>query len=517
MDNPPLYRQLADHYRAAITAGTIAQGQRVPSVRAIMRQHGVSLSTALQACRQLEQEGWLEARPRSGYFASSPRRSTVLRLPEPDTGSTPDPAQYVGIHARVSDYIARGRAYPIKTNFSGARAAPSLYPAEELRKAGVRALRRDAHVLVRAAPAGGNRHFRAVLAKRALENGLVISPEEITVTHGCIEALNLALRAVTQPGDTVAVESPTFYGLLQILESLGLRALEIPTSATTGLSIEALELAVRAYGNIKAVVVVPHLQNPTGSIMPDAHKQRLVRLCEQQAIPLIEDDTYSALADGENPSTSLKAWDRSGNVIHCASLHKTLAPGMRMGWMVAGRWQARVAMLKYAQTRDNPDWPQATLAEFLESSAYDRHLRRLRVALRRQRERMAEAIATHFPLGTRMSIPDSGVTLWVALPEQASSSEVFDAALLRGILFAPGSVFSNSDRFEHCMRINCGEPWSEQLDDAVRTLGELVRDAGNAGRRKPGALRPALMPAPVPAPATLGATATWFDAIGDDC
>lgn len=485
MDVQPLYRKLADYYRSAITAGSLAQGERMPSVRAMMRLHGVSLSTALQTCRQLESEGWVESRPRSGYFVRQPRRAALMPLQEPDTAVPPDPAQYVGIHARVSEFIAQGRSRPVKVNLSGARAAPAHYPAEQLRSAGIRALRRDPDLLVRAASPGGNRQFRTVLAKRALDHGLVLTPDEITVTHGCIEALNLALRAVTQPGDTVAVESPTFYGLLQILESLGLRALEIPASAATGISLEALELALRTYGNIKAVVVVPHLQNPLGSVMPDAHKQRLVQLCESHAIPLIEDDTYSALVEGESAPNSLKAWDRSGNVIYCASLHKTLAPGMRLGWMVAGRWQARVAMLKYAQTRDNEEWSQAAAAEFLASSAYDRHLRRLREALRPQRERMAEAIAAYFPLGTRLSLPDGGITLWAALPDQLPASAVFDAALAQGILIAPGHMFSNSSRFDACFRLSCGLPWTAELDDAMRALGGIVRALG--ARRLPSA------------------------------
>lgn len=473
MDVSPLYRKLADHYRNAIAAGSLAPGERLPSVRTMMRLHEVSLSTALQTCRQLESEGWVESRPRSGYFVRHPRRAALMPLQEPDI-AMPDPAQYVGIHARVSEFIAQGRSRPVRVNLSGARAAPGLYPAEQLRNAGIRALRRDPDLLVRAAPPGGNRQFRAVLAKRALESGLVLAPDEITVTYGCIEALNLALRAVAQPGDTVAVESPTFYGLLQVLESLGLRALEIPTSAATGMSLDALELALSTYGNIKAVVVVPHLQNPLGSIMPDAYKQRLVQLCERHAIPLIEDDTYAALVEADAPPNSLKAWDRSGNVIYCASLHKMLAPGMRLGWMTAGRWQARVAMLKYAQTRDNEEWSQAAAMEFMASSAYDRHLRRLRAALRPQRERMAEAIAAYFPLGTRLSMPDGGITLWAALPDQLPASAVFDMALMRGILIAPGHMFSNSNRFDACLRLSCGFPWTAELDEALRTLGGIV-------------------------------------------
>jgi DNA-binding transcriptional MocR family regulator len=474
MDSQPLYRQLAEHYRGAIAAGTLVQGERMPSVRAMMRLHEVSLSTALQTCRQLESEGWVEARPRSGYFVRQPRRIALMPLEEPNVAQPPDPAQYVGIHARVSDFIAQGRLHPPRINLSGARAEPALYPSEQLKNAAIRALRRRPDILVRATPPGGNAGFRAVLAKRALAAGMVLAPEEVTVTHGCIEALNLALRAVAQPGDTIAVESPAFYGLLQILESLGLRALEIPTSASTGLSVEALELALRTYDNIKAVVVVPHLQNPLGSLMPDDSKQRLVQLCERSGIALIEDDTYSALVEGETPRLALKAWDRSGNVIHCASLHKILAPGMRLGWMVAGRWQARVAMLKYAQTRDNEEWSQIAAAEYMASTDYERHLRRLRAALRPRRERMAEAIAGHFPAGTRLNMPEGGITLWLELPERLSSANVFDAALEQGILIAPGSMFSNSNRFDHFVRLSCGGRYTDEMDDAMRSLGRIV-------------------------------------------
>jgi DNA-binding transcriptional MocR family regulator len=481
MDAQPLYQRVAEHYLAAIKLGTLSQGERMPSVRAMMRLHDVSLSTALQACRQLESEGWLEARPRSGYFVRYPKRLDVMPIEEPNLALPPDPAQYVGIHARVSEFIAQGRRYPVKVNLSGARAAPELYPSEQLKNAAIRALRRKPDMLVRTGSPGGNAAFRSVLSRRAMANGLVVAPDEVIVTHGCIEALNLALRAVAAPGDTIAVESPTFYGLLQILESLGLRALEIPTSATTGISIEALEMAMQAYPNIKAVVVVPHLQNPLGSIMPDAHKQRLVQLCERRGVALIEDDTYSELADGAAPLNALKAWDRSGNVIYCASLHKILAPGMRLGWMVAGRWHDRVEMLKYAQTRDNEEWSQIAAAEYMASPDYERHLRRLRSALRVQRERLAEAIATHFPLGTRLGIPEGGLTLWIELPEKLLSTLLFDAAIRDGILVAPGAMFSNSNRFDHFIRVSCGWRFTDALDHAVRTLGRIAGELSRNG------------------------------------
>jgi DNA-binding transcriptional MocR family regulator len=274
------------------------------------------------------------------------------------------------------------------------------------------------------------------------------------------------------------VESPTFYGLLQVLESLGLRALEIPTSPLTGMSIDALELAIRTYDNIKAVVVVPHLQNPLGSIMPDAHKQRLVQLCEASAITLIEDDTYSELVSentrGNAPLRAMKSWDRTGNVIYCASLHKILAPGMRLGWMAPGRWQARIEMLKFSQTRSNEELSQLAAADFIASPDYDRHLRHLRSTLLNQRQHTAETIANHFPEGTRLTVPDGGLSLWVEMPQQLSSKRVFDAALQEQILVSPGLMFSNSLRFDPFLRISCGWPVDKDVEQALRRLGQIV-------------------------------------------
>jgi DNA-binding transcriptional MocR family regulator len=475
MDPLPLYRRLAAHYREAIASGALSPGDRLPSLRDLMRRHDVSLSTALQLCRHLEAEGCLEARPRSGYFVCPPTRGERHALAEPQAGPPPDPAQYVGMNERVSEFVVRGRQGTVRVNFSSARSAPSLYPGEALKAAAMRALRQQPDLLVKVASHGGNPAFRAVLAKRALAIGTVLSPDEILVTQGCIEALNLALRAVTTPGDIVAVESPSFYGLLQVLETLGLRALEIPTSPQSGLSLEAMQLAFDSYPDIKALVVVPHLQNPLGAIMPDEHKERLVAMCRERSVALIEDDTYSALIDDGLPRRALKSWDREGGVIHCASLHKVLAPGMRLGWMNAGRWQARVEMLKYAQSRYNDELAQVAAAEVMASGAYDRHLQHLRGKLREQRQRTAAAIASYFPTGTRFSQPKGGLALWVELPAQLSSQAVFDRALEAGILVAPGLMFSNSNRYDHYVRLNCGMPYTPEVDQALRELGAIVR------------------------------------------
>jgi DNA-binding transcriptional MocR family regulator len=481
MASLPLYRRIADHYLAAIESGTLAVGDRVPSLRTLMGSHKVSLSTALQACQYLESKGWLEARPRSGYFVRRPRRSAVMPVAEPSIVLPPDASDYVGIHARVSAILARSQMHAVRTNLASAVCAPELYPAETLRNHAIRAMRRSPGLITDPATARSGASFRTALARRALGSGMQAAADDVIVTYGCTEALNLALRAVAGPGDLVAVESPTYYGLLQILESLGMRTLEIPTSPRTGISLEALELAFRTH-DIAAVVAMPNLQNPLGCSMSDADKERLVLLCEVHGKPLIEDDTFAAMTSGAATPAAAKAWDRSGNVIHCASLDKILAPGLRLGWMLAGRWQARVRMLKYAQSHPTIDWTQSVAAEFMNSGAFDRHLRRLRAHLDSQRDRTAEAIATYFPEGTRLSVPDGGLLLWVELPGRLSSELLFDAALSEGIRIAPGLMFSNSNRFDHFIRINCGSPYTPAIDAALRRLGALALQLAASGK-----------------------------------
>lgn len=473
----PLYRQLASHYAGAIAAGTLRSGDRLPSLRGLTQLHKVSLSTALQVCRSLEDEGYVEARERSGYYVRRARGVRPGQLEDQLSPQPLDPAQYVGIHTQVSSFVARGRQSAVEVNFSTARAAPQHYPVEALRKAMGKALRDKPLLLGAAGPQNGAREFREVVAKRALAGGLSLTADEVLVTHGCIEALNLALRAVTQPGDVVAVESPTFYGLLQVLESLGLQALEIPTSSQTGISLEALAFALDNHAGIKAVVVVPHLHNPTGAVMPDSHKEALVKLCAGRNLPLVEDDTYTELMEADSPPRTLKSWDRTGNVIHCVSLHKMLAPGLRLGWMSAGRWHARVEMLKYSQSRNNEALAQLGAAAFMASPAYDRHLKRLRTLLAAQRQRMAEALADYFPAGTRTTLPVGGLHLWVEVPG-VSSADLFDAALAERILVSPGTLFSNTGRFDSFLRLGCGWPHTPEIDAALKTLGRIAARLG---------------------------------------
>ena len=482
----PLYQSLGAHYLAAIRAGALKPGDRFPSVRQLMRSHSVSLTTALRLCRELEDQGWLQAKPRSGYFVQQARRASLLPASDwpvvaAEGAGAVDSAPYVGIHARVSEILARGQQVPVRVNLALAVGVPELYPTSALQRGMQRILRQHPELLTTMTRRHGHPLLRQVVARRMLERGVNVAPHELIITHGCTEAVNLALRAVTQPGDTVAVESPTFYGLLQVLETLGLRALEIPTSPHTGLSLEALAFALEQgeadpSRRIRAIVAMPTLHNPLGCTMPDAHKERLVRLCEAHDVALIEDDIYNGMgAPGERLQPA-KAWDRSGHVIYCDSLNKIVAPGLRLGWMLAGRWQERVEMIKYTQSRYTPELPQVVVADFLGSPGMNRHLHHVQSTLQRQREQMAEAIATHFPPGTRLSVPSGGMLLWIELPAGVSGDALFEAALAQGIKIAPGSMFSNGPRYNQFIRLSCAAPHSAEIAAAVRELGALVRE-----------------------------------------
>lgn len=475
----PLYRQLADRYLAAIHAGSLATDARFPSLRDLMRSHDVSLSTAMQACRHLEDQGWLQARPRSGYFVRRPQRAALKPLAEPDPRR--EDGAFVGLHEHASRILRQGEQATVHTDLALAVGAPDFFPTAALQRTALRVLRRDPAILTTSLCRQGCNELKVALARHLLTRGVNVSPDEVVVTNGAIEAVNVALRAVAQAGDVVAVESPTYHGFLQVLGSLGLRALEIPTSPTQGLLVDALAFALRhgaagvAPEQIKAVLCMPSMHNPLGCSMPDTQKKRLVRLCADHDVALIEDDVYGDMGAGSGAIRPAKAFDQRGGVIHCGSLNKVLAPSLRVGWAVPGRWHARVDMMHYTQSRRVAQLPQVVAAEFLASGAFARHLPKFRNLLNQQRERLADAAAQYFPPGTRASLPEGGMTLWVELPGGVSSERLFARALAQGIKISPGAIFSTSPHFDHFVRLACAQLHTPAVDAAVRTLGALTR------------------------------------------
>jgi DNA-binding transcriptional MocR family regulator len=313
--------------------------------------------------------------------------------------------------------------------------------------------------------------LRRQLAKQSVRWGQSLHENEFIVTVGAMEALNLCLRAVAKPADVIAVESPTYFGVLQAIEALGLKAVEVPSRPREGLDLAALE-RVLGQGAV-AVLASTTVSNPMGVVMSDDSKRDLVDLCRQFDVPLIEDDVYGDLAFEGRPRPA-SAFDTDGRVLLVGSVSKTLAPGYRIGWVVPGRYFERVEALKYSLTVSTPSLLQMAVAEFFSSAGYERHLRRLKAQLERQVDATRAAIARTFPPGTRVSAPRGGFVLWVELPVGVDAFELHRNALAQRVAITPGPLFSASGRFTNHIRLSCGQPFGPRVEAALATVGRLA-------------------------------------------
>ncbi|MCL8302372.1 MULTISPECIES: GntR family transcriptional regulator MpaR [Pseudomonas] len=464
------YERFADDIAELIRSGVLGPGQRVPSVRYASQTHGVSPSTVFQAYYLLERRGLIRARPRSGYFvnAHAPRPFSEPQPQAPASESTD--VDVSGLVFSILDSIKDPHTVP----FGSAFPSPTLFPLQRLSRSLASASRAMDPRMVVTDLSPGNPQLRRQIALRYMVAGLMLPMEELLITNGALEALNLCLQAVTQPGDLVAIEAPAFYACLQVLERLKLKAVEIPVHPREGMDLSVLAQTLEKHP-VKAVWCMTNFQNPVGASMPEAKKQELVELLRRHQVPLIEDDVYAELYYSQQAPKPAKAFDTEGLVMHCGSFAKSLAPGYRIGWVAAGRFAQKIERLKLMTSLCASMPAQAAIADYLQHGGYDRHLRKLRYALEGQQANMLAAIARHFPAQTRVSQPSGGYFLWLELPEQMDALKLFHMALAQGISIAPGPIFSPTRRFGNCIRLNYGSPWGDGAEQAMETLGRIVR------------------------------------------
>lgn len=469
LDN--LYQRVARRIEEQIQKGIYRPGERVPSVRRLSEQQKVSVATVIEAYRLLEDDGLLEARPQSGYYVRAhsyrpPAEPEVSApLSAPTTVSMTETALRVLKTARRSDIVQLCLTTP----------HPEYLPVRRLNSIAAAIARRDTGALHRYDFPPGIEALRHQIARRMLDAGCEVASEDIVITSGCQEAVTLCLRAVAKAGDIIAVESPTYYGTLQAIEALGMKALEIPTHPRDGLSIEALELALDRH-RVRACVLVPSFSNPLGACMPEENRRRLARLLTENEIPLIEDDVNAELAFAVPRPKAVKAYDRKGLVLYCSSFSKTLSPGSRIGWAVPGRWLTPVEHLKFVNSMASATLQEMVMAEFLAHGGYDRYLRNVRPLYAKNAERTIQAIARFFPEGTRVTKPSGGLVLWVELPSTIDALEFNRRALERNVAVAPGTLFSAKPKYSHFVRLTFSLPWTERVEQAFYTLGRLAHE-----------------------------------------
>ncbi|MGB0371389.1 MAG: PLP-dependent aminotransferase family protein [Opitutales bacterium] len=466
-----IYERLTRKFSDQIASGLLRVGDKLPSVRSICREEAVSAATAMQAMALLEARGWIEARPRSGFYVKwrkvreTPLPDSTLCSLEPTVVGVSDIAADVFQAAGDPNLVALGTAIP----------APELLPIERISRYMSSASREHMETIGRYDITIGYPELIRQLALRFTRMGCDVPQEEIAITIGTMEALNLALRAVAKPGDIIAVESPCYFGILEIIESLGLKAIAIPVTSESGVDLNLLEIALEKHP-IKAFILNSNFSNPSGHCMTPNDRERMVHLLEDHGVPCIEDDNYGELVfSGQRPKP-LKGYGKGCNVIYCASFSKTLSPGLRVGWIAAGDYAERVRRLKYISTVATPMIPQIALSKFLQSESYDRHLRKLRSALCTQMAQTSEAVLNAFPKGTRVSQPGGGCALWIQLPQGVNALDLHALALKDGISIAPGQLFcpvgSSSDR----IRITTGHPMDAKIEESIKVLGRHVRD-----------------------------------------
>jgi DNA-binding transcriptional MocR family regulator len=464
-----LYAQIAARIEKQIKQNLLKTGDKLPSVRALSMEQHISISTAYKAYVELENMGLIEARPKSGYYVKfAPGRLSH----EPET----KPPTRKITQASVTDMIAM--VYQNMDEDSVLRLSRSspplnMIPMAKLNKSMMEAIRKSPSGNINYESLQGNASLRKQIAKNAFNWGGTIAEDDVVTTQGCMEALIFCLRAITKPGDTIAIESPTYFGIFNIMLSLDLKVLEIPVNPDTGLDLEYLTEALGTVA-IKACLFVTNFSNPVGSCMPNERKQQLVTLLAGRQIPLIEDDIYGEIYFGKNRPRTCKSYDKEGLVLLCSSVSKSIAPGYRVGWCIPGRFKEQVMNIKMMHTISSAAPTQAAIAHFFETGRYDLHMRNLRKALYTQSLRYSQAIAIYFPPGTKISRPQGGYALWIELDKSVNAFELFQLALAQNISIAPGQIFSTDARFTNFIRISFGLTFDDVVEQSIKVLGQLA-------------------------------------------
>ncbi len=467
-----LYIKIANSLEQQISTDVLKVGDKLPSIRMICRQHGVSMSTAQFAYYELEAKSLIEPRPQSGFYVSNSLRKK-LAMPQASRPENKPAAK------TVTDIIENSFNPSGEKNFTVfSRGVPAsqLLPVVKLNKAMLQAVRSLPGGGTTYEPLQGNEKLRTQVAKWSFNWEGNLSEKDILTTAGCMSAVSYCLMALTKRGDTIGVESPCFYGILQLAQSLGLKILELPTSPQTGVDMESLKKIVQKT-KLAACILVSNFNNPFGSLMPEEHKKEAVKLLEKYNIPLIEDDIYGDLYFGEKRPACCKSYDETGMVLLCSSYSKTLAPAYRVGWLAAGKFMNEVMKIKLFHTLSSTAITHEALGSFLETGRYEAHLRKLRKTLYTNYLQYVRVIGESFPFGTRISRPQGGLSLWVELPKTIDTIELYNMAVSKKITFSPGSMFTLQNQFSHCMRLTFGLEWNEKTENSLKLLGRLAKAA----------------------------------------
>lgn len=465
------YIALADQFEISINNGTYPLGSKLPSLRSIREQLKVSVGTILKAFMVLEDKGLIVGKERSGFMVL---RTSVSSIHLPQYVENKTFAQEVAIGKVLQEASFPDLENKSYVSFFNAVLSPDLLPFNALRRSLQQASRDLTGQHLQYESAAGNIHLRAEIAKRSFLWQGKLAVDDVIITNGALEAVSLCLRAVTKMGDTVIVQSPIYHGILQTIESLGLKIIELSGSPLAGINIEELEEICKSQ-KISACLLISNFNNPNGIMLSNEKKQAIAAFAERMKIPVIDDDIYGDLHFQAQRPTNIKSYDEEGWVMLCSSFSKSAAPGYRIGWCAAGRFTDQVVKLKAVTNVATASIVQLSLLQLLKTGAYDRHLRKLRPELHRLMLLTIQAVENYFPSDIRMSRPGGGLVLWIELPEYINAFELQQKAIDQFVNIAPGPLFSNNGDYIHYIRISCNNVWNTKVEEALKRLGRIIK------------------------------------------
>jgi 2-aminoadipate transaminase len=480
----PLYIQLRDQIRALVHGGDLRPGERIPASRELATQLGVHRTTVANAYAELESEGLISGHVGRGTFIRTDNGvKKISALPHPTSA---------GGNLRWESLFADERGEEILTrlmqaaprgsvSFVMARPAAEFFPVEELRKCSNAVWRREGTEILQFGPSDGYPPLKQALVAMLRSEGYEAGDENLMITDGCQQALDLVCKAFLRPGDTVLLENPAYPGALAVFTGARARILGVPVntesgpSTTPGVDVSAIE-AVLMQNRVKIMVLTPDFHNPTGTTLPVAERRRLLEIAARFQVPVIEDHIYARLRARGERVPSLKQLDRSNVVIQIDSFSKIAFPGMRVGWIVApSNVIERLRLVKQSTNLHTGHLAQAILAEYLRRGLLSRHVERTRKAYSGRLAALEHALSHHMPSGTKWTRPEGGMCVWVELPPGFDSNELSIHTRERGVVFSPGRYFYFRNPQPNTLRLGFTGVAERDIARGIATLADVLR------------------------------------------
>ncbi|MCJ7932267.1 MAG: PLP-dependent aminotransferase family protein [Chryseobacterium sp.] len=453
-----------------ICDGILQSQDRLPSVREIKKRYGLSISSVQSGFEYLMIKGLIESSPRSGYFVADIQDENVPKR----TTNLPPVARD---ETFMKNMMLTSKRTSESSSFNTAVPGDLLVPQKLILRTMQEVIREKGASLLRYYPSNGLEALRKLIARQMNRYGAAFNPDELLITDGALQALTIALKSVTEPGDVVAVDSPCVFSVLEVIVNLGLKVIEIPVHYRNGFDTEYFR-KVCAENDIRALAVTPDFHNPTGIMMDDKAKIELLEVAVAYQIPVIENDMYSDLYFGEKRPPCIQSFDETGLVMTYSSFSKTLAPGIRLGWLNAGRFYSQAERSRFILGRSVSPVYQELVLKILQGNSYERHLRLFRKRLSRQASQLLDVLRKSFPEGSYFHRPQGGYSIWGQLPKEVDMKKFYQYCEESNTLFTPGNTFSFTEEYSHHFRIIFADRITQEslivLENAGKKAYELL-------------------------------------------